>query len=79
LILENGRLLAISIVKPQVGHRSPYQISMLLWTDPDVPIAPLAQIPELLHFRMIELYIIFDWEFSWVKDPNIAPQPKQDA
>lgn len=45
---------------------------MLLWTDPDVSIAPLAQVPELLYLWMIELYIIFDREFSWVKNPNIA-------
>jgi hypothetical protein len=32
---------------------------MLLWTYPDMAIAPLAQIPQLLHFRMCVLNVVF--------------------
>ena len=35
---------------------------MLLWAHPDVAITPLAELPELLNFRVVVLLVIFDRE-----------------
>lgn len=46
---------------------------MLLGRDPNMTIAPFAQIAQLLHFGMIVLDIILDGQTTWVEDTDIAP------
>ena len=51
---------------------------MLLRRDPDVAIAPAAEIPELLHFLVVVLDIIFNGEAGRVVDADIASEAEED-
>jgi hypothetical protein len=51
---------------------------VLLRRDPDVAVAPAAEISELLHFLVVVLDIIFDREAGWVVDADIATKAEED-
>ena len=52
---------------------------MLLRRHPYVPIAPPAQLTQLLHLRMLVLHVILDRQARRVVDAHVAAQPEQDA
>ena len=52
---------------------------MLFRADPDMPIAPLAQLTQFLDFGVCVLNIILNWEFIRIKDPHIAAKTKEDS
>lgn len=52
---------------------------MLFSRDPDMPIAPSTEIPELLYFGMPMLHVILDWKAHRVIDSDIATKPEEDT
>lgn len=52
---------------------------MLLWADPDVAVAPFAELSEFLHFGVCMLQIIFLWQACRVIHANIAAETEQDS
>jgi hypothetical protein len=52
---------------------------VLLRRDPDVAVAPAAEISELLHLLVVVLDIIFDGEASGVVDADIATEAEEDT
>jgi len=51
---------------------------VLLRRNPDVAVAPAAEISELLHFLVVVLDIIFDGETGRVVDADIAAEAEED-
>lgn len=47
---------------------------MLLRRYPNVSITPLTQITQLLHFRMIVLDVVFEWQVSGIVDAHVAAE-----
>jgi hypothetical protein len=56
-----------------------YQISMLLGADPQMTVAPSAELPQFLYLGMMELHVVLDGKSMGVEDSNIASKAKQDA
>jgi hypothetical protein len=50
---------------------------VLFRRDPDMAVAPAAEISELLHFLVVVLHIIFDGEASGVVDADIATEVEE--
>ena len=42
-------------------------------------ITPVAQISQLLHFRVVVLHVIFDWQVGGIVNSDVAYQAKQNA
>ena len=55
---------------------STYKVSMLLRANPKMSVAPLAQVAKFLHFRVIVLDIVLDWQSSGVIHPDVTPKSK---
>jgi hypothetical protein len=55
-----------------------HKIAVLLRRDPDVTVAPAAEISELLHFLVVVLDIIFDGKASGVIDADIATEAEEN-
>lgn len=51
---------------------------MLLRTDPNMPVAPPAQLPQLPHLCMLELHVVLHRQPARVVDAYVAPQSPQD-
>jgi hypothetical protein len=51
-----------------------YQISVLLGRNPYVPIAPPAQVSQLLHFLVLVLNVILYWQTKRVIHSNVTTQ-----
>ena len=52
---------------------------MLFWTDPEVAVAPPAQIPEFFDFRMIVLFVVFHRQPIRIVDSDVAAQTEEDT
>ena len=53
------------------------EISMLLRTDPNVSITPLAELSQLLHFRMRVLYVVLDGQSTRIVHADVATEPEE--
>ena len=51
---------------------------MLLWADPDVAVAPLAELSEFLHLGVDMLHIILLRQARRVVHADIAAETEQD-
>lgn len=49
-----------------------YEVAVLLGRDPDVPVAPGAELPEFLDFGVVLLRVVFYGEVSGVEDADVA-------
>jgi hypothetical protein len=56
-----------------------YQVAVLLRGDPDVAVAPLAQLAELLHLGVVVLLVVFDGEAGRVVHAHVAAEAEEDA
>ena len=52
---------------------------MLLRTDPDMTVTPLAQLTQLLHLCVTVLDIVFLWKAGRVIYPHVTAQTEEDA
>jgi len=52
---------------------------MLFWANPNMAIAPFAQLTELLNFGVSVLNIVFLREAGGVVDSNIAAETVEDS
>jgi hypothetical protein len=52
------------------------KVSMLLRANPHMPIAPLAQVPQLLDFRVRVLDIVFHGQSRGIVHAHIAAKPE---
>lgn len=55
-----------------------YQVTVLLWADPDVAVAPLAELSEFLHLGVGMLHIVLLWQARRVVHADIAAETEQD-
>lgn len=53
-----------------------YQIAMLFRRDPEMGITPAAQSSQLLHFGVIVLHVVFDWQAGSIIDSDITSKAK---
>ena len=58
---------------------STYEISVLFGRDPDVAVAPSAQISKLLNFFVVVSYIVFDRETDGIENADVAAQTEEDT
>ena len=42
-------------------------------------ITPFTKVPELLHFRVAVLHVVFHGETARVEDAHVAPEPEEDS
>lgn len=42
-------------------------------------ITPVAQISQLLHFGVVVLHVVFDWQAGGIIDSDVASQAEQNA
>ena len=56
-----------------------YQRPVLLRGDPDVPVTPTAEIPQLLHLGMKMLDVVFHRETCRIKHSDITSQAPKDT
>ena len=52
---------------------------MLLRADPYMPVAPLAQFPQFLYFRMAVLDVVLLGQTSRVEDSDITAKAEKNA
>lgn len=52
---------------------------MLLRAHPHVAVAPLTQLPQLLHFGVVVLDVVFLREAGGVVYPDVAAEAEEDA
>lgn len=52
---------------------------MLFRRDPKVPVTPTTQVSQLLHFRVIMLYVVLDRQASRIIYPDVATKPEEYA
>lgn len=62
-----------------VGWRGAYEIPMLLGRDPDMAVAPAAEVAKLLDFGVVVLDVVFHGEAGWVEDADVAAESEEDA
>jgi hypothetical protein len=62
-----------------LGGRGAYEIPVLLGGDPDMAIAPAAEVAKLLDFGVVVLDVVFYGEAGWVEDADVAAESKEDA
>lgn len=55
-----------------------YQVSVLFWRDPNVPITPTTKVSQFLYLDMIMLRVIFDRQSGRIEHPDITSQPEQN-
>ena len=55
-----------------------HQVAVLLWTDPDVSIAPPAELAEFLHLGMRVLNIVLLGQASGIVHAHVAAEAKED-
>lgn len=56
-----------------------YQVAVLLRRDPDVAVAPFAQVAEFLDFGMVVLDVVFDGEAAGVVDTDVAAEAPENS
>ena len=50
---------------------------MLLGTDPEMTVAPATEVAKFLHFGMVVLFVVLDWEVLRIIYPDVAAQAEQ--
>lgn len=60
----------------QVRDGESYQIPMLLGRDPNMAVAPAAEIAELLYLGVIVLDVVFNREAGRIEDADVAAKSK---
>lgn len=56
-----------------------YQVAVLLWADPNVTIAPLAKLAQLLDLWVRMLNVIFLRQTGGVVHPDVAAEAEKNA
>lgn len=59
--------------------RITYQIAMLLRRNPNMPIAPSAQLAQFLYLLMLVLYVILDRQAGRIIDSDITAKSEENA
>lgn len=54
-----------------------YKIAVLLGRNPDVTVAPFAEISKFLYFRMLVLNIVFDRQAGRIVDAYVGTESGQ--
>ena len=55
------------------------EVSVLLWTYPDVAVAPLAEVTQLLDFWVGVVDVVFYGEGGGVVNADVAAEAEEDA
>lgn len=64
---------AKTLIRALRPEESAYQVAVLLGADPNMAVAPFAQLAQLLNLGMRMLHVVFLRQAGWVIHPNIAP------
>ena len=55
------------------------EVAVLFGGDPDVAVAPAAEVPQFLHFGMRVLDVVLDGELAGIVDADVAAEAEEDA